>query len=247
MSDHDTDDHLEDLPLEALPLDAWHRARGARMVPFAGYEMPIQYEGIVAEHNWTRESAGLFDVSHMGQLVLSGPDCDAAVEAVLPIDLSTLKVGQQRYSLLLDEDGGVLDDLMVSRWPDALYLVVNGATKWDDIGTLREALPDDITLNHLDEQALLALQGPKAAAVLARHVPGVEALPLACAATCSASVRVQEMAVEAAVSADVTLLKQAMLHDPLVGALCNPEEVWQLTDEILVAQAADKGKQTHNA
>ena len=121
---------LEDLPLDALPLDAWHRARGARMVPFAGYDMPIQYEGpnagIIAEHNWTRESAGLFDVSHMGQLLLSGPDCDAAVEAVLPIDLSTLKLGQQRYSLLLDDNGGVLDDLMVSRWPDALYLVVNG-------------------------------------------------------------------------------------------------------------------------
>ncbi len=172
VTDHDTEDHLEDLPLDALPLDAWHRARGARMVPFAGYEMPIQYEGIVAEHNWTRESAGLFDVSHMGQLLLSGPDLDAAVEAVLPIDLSTLKLGQQRYSLLLDEDGGVLDDLMVSRWPDALYLVVNGATKWDDLGTLREALPDDITLNHLDEQALLALQGPKAVDALARHATG---------------------------------------------------------------------------
>lgn len=176
MSEHDTEDFVEDIPLDALPLDAWHRARGARMVPFAGYDMPIQYEGIVAEHNWTRTSAGLFDVSHMGQMLLSGPDLDAAVESVLPIDLSTLKVGQQRYSLLLDEEGGVLDDLMVSRWPDALYLVVNGATKWDDIGTLREALPDDITLNHLDEQALLALQGPKAAAVLARLVPGVEAL-----------------------------------------------------------------------
>ncbi len=172
MSDHDTEDFVEDLPLEALPLDAWHRARGARMVPFAGYEMPIQYEGIVAEHNWTRESAGLFDVSHMGQLLLSGPDLDASVEAVLPIDLSTLKLGQQRYSLLLDEEGGVLDDLMVSRWPDALYLVVNGATKWDDIGTLREALPDEITLNYLDERALLALQGPKAAEALARHVTG---------------------------------------------------------------------------
>jgi aminomethyltransferase len=142
------------------------------MVPFAGYEMPIQYEGIVAEHNWTRESAGLFDVSHMGQLVLSGPGLDAAVEAVLPIDLSTLKLGQQRYSLLLDEDGGVLDDLMVSRWPEALYLVVNGATKWDDMGTLREALPDDITMNYLDERALLALQGPKAADALARHATG---------------------------------------------------------------------------
>lgn len=163
---------LDTLPLDALPLDAWHRARGARMVPFAGYEMPIQYEGIVVEHNWTRTSAGLFDVSHMGQLVLSGPGLDAAVEAVLPIDLSTLKLGQQRYSLLLDEQGGVLDDLMVSRWPDALYLVVNGATKWDDIGALREALSDDITLNHLDEQALLALQGPKAADALARHAQG---------------------------------------------------------------------------
>jgi aminomethyltransferase len=176
MSDHDTDDTLEDLPLEALPLDAWHRAKGARMVPFAGYEMPIQYEGILAEHNWTRENAGLFDVSHMGQLVLSGPDLDAAVEAVLPIDLSTLKLGQQRYSLLLDENGGVLDDLMVSRWPEALYLVVNGATKWDDIGTLREALPDDITIHHMDEHALLALQGPKAADALARHVPEVVGL-----------------------------------------------------------------------
>ncbi|KEO87969.1 hypothetical protein EH30_00920 [Erythrobacter sp. JL475] len=167
---------FEELPLEKLPLDAWHRARGARMVPFAGYEMPIQYAGehggIVAEHNWTRTSAGLFDVSHMGQLLLSGPGLDAAVEAVLPIDLSTLKLGQQRYSLLLDEDGGVLDDLMVSRWPDALFLVVNGATKWDDIGTLREALPDDITLHHMDEHALLALQGPKAADALSRHATG---------------------------------------------------------------------------
>lgn len=173
MSDHDTaDEQTEDLPLDTLPLDAWHRAKGARMVPFAGYEMPIQYEGIVAEHNWTRENAGLFDVSHMGQLLLSGPDLDAAVEAVLPIDLSTLKLGQQRYSLLLDEDGGVLDDLMVSRWPDALYLVVNGATKWDDLGTLRVGLPDDITIHHMDEHALLALQGPKAAEALARHVTG---------------------------------------------------------------------------
>jgi aminomethyltransferase len=174
--DHDIAEAFEELPLEKLPLDAWHRARGARMVPFAGYEMPIQYAGehggIVAEHNWTRTSAGLFDVSHMGQLLLSGPGLDAAVEAVLPIDLSTLKLGQQRYSLLLDQEGGVLDDLMVSRWPDALFLVVNGATKWDDIGTLREALPDDITLHHMDEHALLALQGPKAADALSRHATG---------------------------------------------------------------------------
>ena len=155
-----------------LPLDAWHRAQGARMVPFAGYAMPIQYEGIIAEHLWTREHAGLFDVSHMGQLLLWGEGLDAAVEAVLPIDLSTLTLGQQRYSLLLDEHGGVRDDLMVSRWPDKLYLVVNGATKWDDIAHLREHLPDAITLHHLDDRALLALQGPKAAAVLERHATG---------------------------------------------------------------------------
>lgn len=164
------------LPLDPLPLDAWHRAQGARMVPFAGYDMPIQYEGIVAEHTWTRTNAGLFDVSHMGQLLLSGEGLDAAVEAILPIDLSTLKLGQQRYSLLLDETGGVLDDLMVSRLEGALYLVVNGATKWDDIAHLREYLPDEITLQHMEEHALLALQGPKAAEVLARHVPGVAAL-----------------------------------------------------------------------
>lgn len=173
MTDQIDDTHPDDLPEEQiLPLDGWHRARGARMVPFAGYEMPIQYEGIVAEHEWTRSSAGLFDVSHMGQLLLSGEGLDAAVEAVLPIDLSTLKLGMQRYSLLLDDDGGVLDDLMVSRWPDALYLVVNGATKWDDIGHLRESLADAITLNHLQDRALLALQGPKAASALERHVQG---------------------------------------------------------------------------
>lgn len=159
-----------------LPLDGWHRAQGGRMVEFAGYWMPVQYNveggGIIAEHLWTRENAGLFDVSHMGQLLVSGDELDAAIEAVLPIDFSTLKLGQQRYSLLLDENGGVLDDLMVSRWPDKLYMVVNGATKWDDIAHLREYLPDEITLNHLEDQALLALQGPKACAALERHVTG---------------------------------------------------------------------------
>ena len=146
------------------------------MVPFAGYEMPIQYDGIVAEHEWTRTNAGLFDVSHMGQLLLSGDGLDAAVEAILPIDLSTLKLGRQRYSLLLDENGGVLDDLMVSRWPNHLYCVVNGATKLDDIAFLREHLPDEITLHHMEDQALLALQGPKAADALERHTSGEYAL-----------------------------------------------------------------------
>ena len=157
---------------QVLPLDAWHRARGARMVPFAGYAMPVQYEGIIAEHLWTRAHAGLFDVSHMGQLYLSGEGLDAAVEALLPIDLATLQEGQVRYSLLLEDGGGILDDLMVTRWGSGLYMVVNGATKWDDIAHLREHLPDEITLNHLEEPALLALQGPEAFAALEPHVSG---------------------------------------------------------------------------
>ena len=152
--------------LSNLPLDAWHRQRGARMVPFAGYAMPVQYEGIIAEHLWTRQHAGLFDVSHMGQLEISGEGAVAALEALLPIDLSTLKPGRQRYSLLLDEDGGILDDLMLADRDGTYYVVVNGATKWDDIAHLREHLPDEVTLNHLDEHALLALQGPEAARAL---------------------------------------------------------------------------------
>ncbi|MEP7221033.1 MAG: glycine cleavage system aminomethyltransferase GcvT [Novosphingobium sp.] len=168
----------EEQPVEVmtLPLDAWHRARGGRMVEFAGYWMPVQYEGIIAEHLWTRQNAGLFDVSHMGQLFVSGEGVEAALEAVLPIDLATLKPGAVRYSLLLDDDGGILDDLMVSRWADGFYLVVNGATKWDDIAHLRMGLPDEITLNHLDDRALLALQGPEAFAVLAPLVSGEQAL-----------------------------------------------------------------------
>ena len=151
-------------PLLTTPLNALHIELGARMVPFAGYAMPIQFDGIIAEHLWTREHAGLFDVSHMGQLLVSGEGVEEALETVLPIDLSTLKSGRIRYSLLLDEEGGILDDLMVTQWGSGLYLVVNGAMKWDDMGHLREELPDEITLNHLDEHALLALQGPKAAA-----------------------------------------------------------------------------------
>jgi len=168
---------LEPIEPLLLPLDAWHREKGGRMVEFAGYMMPVQYEGIMAEHLWTRESAGLFDVSHMGQLYIcpaedTQVDLDAALEAALPIDLSTLKAGSVRYSLLLDDEGGILDDLMVTRWDTGFYLVVNGATKWDDIGSLRELLPDEVTLNHLDDSALLALQGPKAFAALERHAKG---------------------------------------------------------------------------
>ena len=171
LSENDLNDN--DLPAEpeALPLDGWHRGRGGRMVDFAGYWLPVQYDreggGIMAEHLWTRAHAGLFDVSHMGQLVVSGDGAIAALEAVLPADIAGMVPGQVRYLLLLDEDGGILDDLMVTRRGGDFLLVVNGATKWDDMGHLREHLPDEITLNYLDEQALLALQGPQAAAALA--------------------------------------------------------------------------------
>ncbi|QZP08368.1 glycine cleavage system aminomethyltransferase GcvT [Caenibius sp. WL] len=164
----DEADDAIDLPTEPLPLDAWHRAHGGRMVDFAGYWMPVQFRGIIEEHLWTRSKAGLFDVSHMGQLEISGEGAVAALEAVLPGDIAGLAPGRMRYSLLLDEQGGILDDLMVTNRGGTYYLVVNGAMKWDDIAHLRDALPDDITLNHLDEHGLLALQGPEAAAVLVR-------------------------------------------------------------------------------
>ena len=163
-------ENLPDAEPEALPLDAWHRAKGAHMLPFAGYLMPIQYEGIISEHLWTRESAGLFDVSHMGQLILSGDGLDTALEALITADLDALAEGQQRYALLLNDTGGILDD------PMGLFIVVNGAVKWDDIGHLREYLPDEITISHLEDRALLALQGPKAVDALNRIVPGVQGL-----------------------------------------------------------------------
>ena len=185
---HDTDEHIEETG--TLPLDAWHRQKGARMVPFAGYYMPIQYEGIVAEHNWTRSQAGLFDVSHMGQLVVTGEKASEELEKLLPGAIASLKPGKVRYSLLIDEDGGILDDLMVTNatpwieadeetgtegyWGEpAYYLVVNGATKWDDIAHLREHLDDDVTLTHLEDQALVALQGPNAATALNRVMRNV--------------------------------------------------------------------------
>lgn len=172
-------------PIETLPLDAWHRARGGRMVPFAGYAMPVQYKGIMAEHLWTREHAGLFDVSHMGQLLFSGVEFDAGLEKLLPGDVKGLGEGRMRYSLLLSEEGGIHDDLMMTRLPadnafeiegGTIYMVVNGATKWDDLGVFREFLPDEVTINHLEDQALLALQGPEAVTALARVLPGVEKL-----------------------------------------------------------------------
>ena len=163
-------------PLETLPLDSWHRAKGARMVPFAGYEMPVQYEGIMAEHLWTRENAGLFDVSHMGQLLIHGQGADRALEKLLPGDLQALRDMKLKYSLLLDDDGGIIDDLMATRRGEDFYIVVNGATKHGDIHVFQTRLPGKVVLDHMKEQALLALQGPRAAEVLEGIVPGVSEL-----------------------------------------------------------------------
>ena len=157
--------------LKTLPLDALHRRLGARMVPFAGYAMPIQYEGIIAEHNWTRAQTGLFDVSHMGQLLVEGPDLAAVadwLESLAPGDFKALKPHRVRYSLLLADNGGVLDDLMVTNTGRNFYLVVNGATKHDDIAHMLARLPAGLSLHHMDDHALLALQGPAAVSVMSR-------------------------------------------------------------------------------
>ena len=162
--------------LDKLPLDSWHRARGGRMVPFAGYEMPVQYEGIMAEHLWTRENAGLFDVSHMGQLLLHGQKVDQALEKLMPGDFQAAADMKPKYSLLLDDEGGILDDLMATRRGDQFYVVVNGATKHADIANMERRLPREVVIDHMKEQALLALQGPRAAQVLETIVPGVSEL-----------------------------------------------------------------------
>ncbi len=158
--------------LRRTPLYDLHRGLGAKFAPFAGYDMPVHYPGgILSEHQHTRRAAGLFDVSHMGQLVLTGAERAAALEALMPIDIVGLPPGRQRYGLLTNARGGILDDLMVSNLGDRLFLVVNGACKAADEAHLRAGLAGDCALEALAERALLALQGPAAAAVLARLAP----------------------------------------------------------------------------
>lgn len=151
----------------------WHVAQGAKMVPFAGYLMPVQYgEGIVKEHLWTRSQASLFDVSHMGQVLVRGADVAASLERLLPADLHVLAVGQQRYALLTNEQGTIDDDLMISRREDDFYVVVNAACKEADFAKLTAGL-DDCEVQWWADRALLALQGPKAVEVLAALNPAV--------------------------------------------------------------------------
>jgi aminomethyltransferase len=167
--------------LESTPLHDLHLALGARLVPFAGYSMPVHYPaGIIHEHLHTRSRAGLFDVSHMGQAIVEGAAAARDFETLVPGDIETLRPGQMRYTQFLDESGHILDDLMVTRLPDVLgrqrlFVVVNAAAKAADFTHIASALPD-CALTVLDDSALLALQGPKAAAALERPVPGVSDL-----------------------------------------------------------------------
>ena len=180
MSDSETPQDLK-----TTPLTPEHEALGARMVPFAGYLMPVQYpSGILTEHTHTRDKAGLFDVSHMGQAWLKGPDHETtatALETLVPADIVSLEPGQQRYTQLLNDDGGIIDDLMVSRsalpgTEGRLYLVVNASRKAIDFAHLKSRLPDSVTVEELPQWALLALQGPRAEAALETIVAGVAEL-----------------------------------------------------------------------
>src|SRR5438132_8081404 len=167
----------DESPLKRTPLHALHVALGGKMVPFAGYEMPVQYPaGILQEHLHTRAQAGLFDVSHMGQVRLASADAARALEALVPGDLLALAPRHMRYTLLLNEKGGILDDLMATRLEDGLFLVVNAARKEADFAHLRDRIAGATAVEPLADKALLALQGPAAATVLSRFAPTVAQL-----------------------------------------------------------------------
>lgn len=165
----------EPTELKTTVLNDLHHTQGAKMVGFAGYEMPVQYKlGVLKEHLHTRTAAGLFDVSHMGQVILRGPDVAQALEALVPVDVVGLAEGRQRYALFTNDVGGIEDDLMIANRGDHLFLVVNAACKHADVARMRAALePRGITVKMLENRALVALQGPAAEDVLAEHCPDV--------------------------------------------------------------------------
>jgi aminomethyltransferase len=168
---------VSDTDLLKTPLHALHTELGARMVPFAGYSMPVQYPaGLMAEHHHTRAAAGLFDVSHMGQLRLVGADAATAFESLMPVDVIGLAVGKQRYGLLLNDEGGIIDDLMfVNRGAD-IFVIVNGACKHGDLAHIVQRIGSRCNVEPQFDRGLLALQGPQAVTALQRLVPGVEKL-----------------------------------------------------------------------
>src|SRR5574343_1540848 len=163
--------------LLTTPLNALHLELGARMVPFAGHSMPVQYPaGLVAEHHHTRTAAGLFDVSHMGQLRLTGPDAAVAFESLMPVDVMGLGLHKQRYGLMPNDEGGIIDDLMFVNRGSDIFVIVNGACKHGDLAHLQARIGGRCTVTPQFDRALLALQGPQAVTALARLLPGVEQL-----------------------------------------------------------------------
>ena len=163
--------------LLTTPLNALHLELGARMVPFAGYSMPVQYPaGLVAEHHQTRNAAGLFDVSHMGQLRLTGLDAAPAFESLMPVDVIGLGLHKQRYGLLLNDEGGIIDDLMFVNRGEDIFVIVNGACKHGDLAHIQQRIGRRCTIEAQFDRALLALQGPQAVSALQRLLPGVEQL-----------------------------------------------------------------------
>jgi aminomethyltransferase len=163
--------------LHRTPLHALHVSLGAKMVPFAGYDMPVQYPtGIIAEHQHCRNAASLFDVSHMGQVRLDGSDAVAALETLVPGDVAALKPGRTRYSMFTLEDGGIIDDLMITNAGDHLFMVVNAGGKVEDIAHMRDRIGSRVKIAPLEDRALLALQGPQAAQVMTRLAPRAAAM-----------------------------------------------------------------------
>ncbi len=218
-----------DAALRRTPLHALHGRLGAQFAPFAGYQMPIHYRGgIIAEHHQTRRRAGLFDVSHMGQIQVRGDGAAAALERLLPIDVAALGPNRQAYALLNLPDGGVLDDVMVTRWGEQTFvLVVNAARREQDFAHLRAHLPKRVALCWLADRALLALQGPEARQVIGAIAPAAARLPflrgcrvdidgVACCITCSGYTG--EDGFEISVPAgDATALAESLLASPRVG------------------------------
>jgi len=163
--------------LKAVPLADFHRRHGAKMVPFAGYEMPVQYPaGILEEHKHTRAKAGLFDVSHMGQAWLHGDGAAAALETLIPGDIQALAHAQGRYTMLTNDDGGIIDDLIVTNWSDKIFIVVNASRKDIDLPLIAAAAAGKAELEIVEDRALLALQGPSAVDVLAPLAPGCDVM-----------------------------------------------------------------------